>query len=152
AEASARTAANAILAVVPTITSADVFTLSHAFSPRRGPADAWGSSHAYCLIKLTDRDGVTGWGETYLRPGMSAILEEFAGLLLGRDVLRARENWSDLWSSGEQPFATSAVAIALDDLRGRQLGVSTAALYGGRRRDRVRAYAAHQGYYEGEDP
>ena len=142
----------AILAVVPTITSAEVFTLVHEFSPRRGPSDAWGSSHAYCLVKLTDTDGVTGWGETYLRTGMAATLEEMAGLLIGRDAASARENWLDLWSSGEQPFAASALAIALDDLRARQAGVSIAALYGGRRRDRVRAYAAHQGYVEGTDP
>jgi D-galactarolactone cycloisomerase len=135
-----------------TIEQAEVFTLVHEFAPRRGPSDAWGSSHAYCLVRLIDADGVTGWGETYLRPGIASVLEEFAGLLIGRDEMAARENWLDLWSSGEQPFATSALSIALDDLRGRQLGVSAAALYGGRRRDRVRAYAAHQGYVEGEDP
>ncbi len=135
-----------------TITSGEVFTLVHEFSPRRGPSDAWGASHAYCLVRLTDSDGTAGWGETYLRPGIAAILEEYLGLLLGRSAANARENWLDLWSSGEQPFATSAIAIALDDLRGRQLGVSAAALYGGRVRDRVRAYAAHQGYVEGEDP
>ena len=125
-----------------TIASAEVFTLVHDFTPRRGPSDAWGSSHAYCLVKLTDTDGATGWGETYLRPGMAAILEEFAGLLLGRSTSAARANWIELWGSGEQPFASSALSIALDDLRGRQLGISASALYGGRRRDRVRAYAA----------
>ena len=135
-----------------TIASAEVFTLVHEFAPRRGPADAWGSSHAYCLVKLTDRDGATGWGETYLRTGMPAVLEEMAGLLISRDTAAARETWAELWGSGEQPFATSALSIALDDLRARQAGVSLADLYGGRRRDRVRAYAAHQGYVEGEDP
>jgi D-galactarolactone cycloisomerase len=134
------------------ITSAEVFTLVYEFSPRRGPSDSWGSSHAYSLVKLTDSDGVTGWGETYLRTGMPAALEEMAGLLVGRDAAAARENWIDLWSSGEQPFATSALSLALDDLRGWQNGVSAAELYGGRRRERVRAYAAHQGYVEGQDP
>jgi D-galactarolactone cycloisomerase len=134
------------------IRSAEVFTLVHEFAPRRGPSDAWGSSHASCLVRLADADGVVGWGETYLRPGMAAILEEFGGLLIGRDPASARELWFDLWSSGEQPFATSAMSIALDDLRAREVGVSIAALYGGRRRDRVRAYAAHQGYVEGRDP
>ena len=36
----------------------------------------------------------------------------------------ARANWIEVWGSGEQPFASSALSIALDDLRGRQLGVS----------------------------
>jgi D-galactarolactone cycloisomerase len=103
-------------------------------------------------VKLTDADGTAGWGETYLRTAMASTLEEMAALLLGADAADARATWSDLWASGEQPFATSALAIALDDLRARQLGVPVAALYGGRRRDRVRAYAAHQGYVEGVDP
>jgi L-alanine-DL-glutamate epimerase-like enolase superfamily enzyme len=145
-------AANAILAVVPTITSAEVFTLSHVFSPRRGPADAWGSTHAYCLVKLSDADGVAGWGETYLRPGMAPILAELVEPLVGRSPAGVRAAWDDIWASGEYPFAASALAIAPDDLRGRQAGVSIADLYGGRRRDRVRAYAAHQGYMEGVDP
>ena len=135
-----------------TIASAEVFTLVHEFTPRRGPSDSWGSSHAYCLVKLTDTHGMAGWGETYLRPGMPALLEEMAAPLLGRRAHNARENWLTIWSSGEQPFATSALSIAQDDLRARQAGVSVAALYGGRIRDRVRAYAAHQGYVEGRDP
>ena len=44
-------------------------------------------------------------------------------------------------------WAVSALATAIDDLRARQLGVSVAALYGGRRRDSVRAYAASAGYH-----
>jgi D-galactarolactone cycloisomerase len=83
---------------------------------------------------------------------MPSALEEMAGLLMGRDPAAARETWLDLWSSGEQPFATSALSIALDDLRARRAGISVAELYGGRCRDRVRAYAAHQGYVEGVDP
>src|SRR5439155_4394940 len=71
---------------------------------------------------------------------------------LGRDAAATREAWLEIWASGEQPFATSALSIALDDLRGRQAGRSIAELYGGRLRDRVRAYAAHQGYVEGVDP
>jgi D-galactarolactone cycloisomerase len=135
-----------------TIASAEVFTLVYEFAPRRGPSDSWGSSHAYCLVKLTDSDGLAGWGETYLRTGMASILEELAGQLIGRDARAAHELWLDVWASGEQPFATSALSIALDDLRAREAGVSVATLYGGRRRDRVRAYAAHQGYVEGVDP
>ena len=134
------------------IASAEIFTLSHTFSPRRGPADGWGSVHAYCLVKLTDTDGATGWGETYLRPGMAPILAELVEPLVGQSPAGVRAAWDTIWASGEYPFASSALAIALDDLRGRQAGVSIGDLYGGRRRDRVRAYAAHQGYVEGVDP
>ena len=135
-----------------TISSVEVFTLVHEFSPRRGPSDAWGSSHAYCLVKITDSDGAAGWGETYVRPGLPATVVELAAPLIGRSALDAIANWTMVWGSGEFPFAASAIAIALDDLRGKLLGVSIADLYGGRRRDRVRAYAATQGYVEGVDP
>ena len=43
-------------------------------------------------------------------------------------------------------WAASAIVIALDDLRARQLGVSVADLYGGRVRQEVLAYAAGSGY------
>ena len=134
------------------VASAEIFTLVHEFAPRRGPADAWGGSHAYCLVKLTDTDGAAGWGETYLRPGIPGILEDLGRGLIGRDPAAVREAWAEVWASGEYPFAASALSIALDDLRGRRAGVSVATLFGGRRRERVRAYAAHQGYVEGVDP
>ena len=49
-------------------------------------------------------------------------------------------------------MAVGAVDIALDDLRGKALGVSVADLYGGRLRDRVACYCSAVGYREGEDP
>ncbi len=134
------------------IERAEVFGLRHEFSPRTGPSDSYGGVHAYCLVRLEDRDGVVGWGETYWRPGMPAILEDLLLPLVGRSAQDARALWFEAWASGEYPFATSAISIALDDLRARQLGVPVAALYGGPVRSRVRAYAAFQGYVEGVDP
>jgi D-galactarolactone cycloisomerase len=49
-------------------------------------------------------------------------------------------------------FASSAVSIALEDLRARRLGISVSELFGGPMRQRVRPYAASGGYVEGEDP
>jgi D-galactarolactone cycloisomerase len=134
------------------IASVETFVLRYAFSPRRGPADAWGSSHEYCLVRIADSDGAVGWGESYVRPGLEASIHDIAAPLIGRSPFDALANWQLVWGSGEFPFAASAVAISLDDLRGRLLGASIADLHGGRRRDRVRAYAAHQGYVEGVDP
>jgi len=56
---------------------------------------------------------------------------------------------ADVRRATEHEYASSAVAIALDDLRARRLGVPVADLYGGARRTRVRAYAASGGYREG---
>ena len=136
------------------IERAEVFGMRYEFSPRTGPADAWGGAHAYCLVRLQDRDGVTGWGETYWRPGMPVILDEILGGLIGRPIDEARAAWFEAWGAGDYPFATSAVSIALDDLRARRLGVPVAGLYGGALpgRTRLRAYAAFQGYIEGVDP
>jgi D-galactarolactone cycloisomerase len=71
-------------------------------------------------------------------------------LLVGRDPDRAAENWALAWgASGGDGFATSAVSMALDDLRARRRGVPVSALYGGSRRTRVRAYASSEGYIQG---
>ena len=135
-----------------TISSIETFVLRFPFAPRRGPSDAWGSAHEYCLVRITDSAGASGWGETYVRPGLPATVAELSAPLVGRSALDAAANWTLVWGSGEFPFAASAISIALDDLRGHLLGVSIADLYGGRRRGRVRAYAATQGYVEGVDP
>ena len=134
------------------IERAEVFGLRWEFSPRMGPADAWGNAHAYCLVRVQDSDGVVGWGETYWRPAMPSLLAETLASLLGRPVEDARANWLAAWGAGEYPFATSAISIALDDLRARRLGVPVNVLYGGPLRSHVRAYAAFQGYIEGVDP
>jgi L-alanine-DL-glutamate epimerase-like enolase superfamily enzyme len=126
------------------------FSLRFPFSPRRGPSVAWGSEHAYALLRLEDADGAVGWGETYLVTGAAAALEAAWPVLRGRRPEAAAAILADARRATEHPYATSAVAIALDDLRARRLGVRVADLYGGVRRDRVQAYAASGGYREGE--
>jgi D-galactarolactone cycloisomerase len=64
----------------------------------------------------------------------------------------ARESWQLLWQASESAYAVSALSLALDDRRGRRLGIPIAALYGGRVRDRVEAYASSGGYYAGRPP
>jgi len=106
----------------------ETFTLRHPIRPRRGPSIAWASGHEYVLVKLTDRDGVVGWGESYLVPGIVETLRDLAPIVLGRpagDILRTQ---AEVRWAGGGPYARSALAIALDDLRARQLGVSVATL------------------------
>jgi D-galactarolactone cycloisomerase len=131
------------------IARAELFTLRYGFSPRRGPSVAWESEHAYALIRLEDSDGAVGWGETYLVTGVIAALEAAWPALRGREPAAAASIAADVRRATEHAYATSAVAIAVDDLRARRLGVSVAALYGGSRRSSVRAYAASGGYREG---
>jgi D-galactarolactone cycloisomerase len=134
------------------IRSVESFVIRHQLSPRTGPSIAFSSEHAYVIVKVTDGDGLAGWGETYLIPGVVSIVEEVGALLLGRPATSLRALVSDVRWAAEHPYAASALAIAIEDLRARQLGCSVADSFGGAIRDRVRVYAASGGYVEGVDP
>jgi D-galactarolactone cycloisomerase len=135
-----------------TIERVETFVVSHTLNPRTGPSIALSSTHAYVLVKLTDTDGRSGWGETYLVPGIPAILEAVAPVVIGRSATPVRALALDIAWAAEHSYAASALTIAVEDLRARQLGVSVAASFGGPVRDRVRLYAAFGGYVEGVDP
>lgn len=137
------------------VTDFECFVVTHHLSPRTGPSIAYSSEHAYVLVRLRDDEGVVGWGETYRTPGtldtIAAVCRAIVGLDASlRDLLRqARWVGGGLAGGG---FASSAVSVALEDLRARRLGISVSGLYGGPMRTRVRPYAASGGYVEGEDP
>jgi len=133
----------------------ECFVITHRLSPRTGPSIAYSSEHAYVLVRLADEDGLVGWGETYRTPGTVDTIVEVCRAVTGRsaslrDLIRdARWVGGGLAGGG---FAPSAVSIALEDLRSRQLGISVSELYGGPMRSRIRPYAASGGYVEGEEP
>lgn len=132
-----------------TIARAEVFVVRHALDPRTGPSIAYATEQAYVYLRLEDTDGVVGWGETYLVPGAEGAIRLAAEGLVGRDAASLRGLVREWTRNLEHAYASSAVAIALEDLRARQLGVPVAGLYGGPIRDRVRVYAASGGYVEG---
>lgn len=135
-----------------TIERLECFALVFKFTPARGPSIAFGDTHAYAVVKITDSDGVAGWGETYLLPGITGIIEAVAPLLIGRQASDALALKHEIAKSAEHAYASSAISIALDDLRAREANVPIYTLYGGARRARVRAYAAIEGYIEGVGP
>lgn len=135
-----------------TIEQVEVFTVHHRVEPLRSVSIAPIPAHDFVYCRVTDRDGITGWGETYLIPGIAAVIAELAAMVIGRRAIDARALWTDVWNASEHTWAASALSIAIDDLRARQLGVPVHALYGGAVRDRVRAYGASTGYIEGRDP
>jgi D-galactarolactone cycloisomerase len=121
-------------------------------SEPRGPSSGWYDTRESVLVRLSDTDGVTGWGEAGLRPGVVEAARELAATLLGADPRRAGALLDQLTRTTADQWAVSAIAVALDDLRARQLGISVADLYGGRRRDTVRAYASTAGYHATTEP
>ena len=130
----------------------ECFVVSHTLDPRTGPSIQLSTKHAYVVVKITDSDGRSGWGETYLVPGVPAIIEAASTVVIGRSATAIRDLRIDVRWTAEHPYAASAVVLALEDLRARQLGLSIAGSYGGATRTRVRAYAAFGGYVEGVDP
>ena len=134
------------------ITRVETFVVRHQLNPRTGPSIALSNEHAYALVKLTDADGRAGWGETYLVPGLVPMLEDVGAFLVGKPATSLRELVADIRWSLEHPYAASALIIAVEDLRARQLGVSIAETYGGVSRTRARLYAASGGYIEHVDP
>lgn len=133
----------------------ECFVITHHLSPRTGPSIAYSSEHAYVVVRLHDQDGVVGWGETYCTPGTLDTIKEVCRAVAGRETslrdLMRQARWVGGGLAGGG-FGTSAVSVALEDLRARQLGITVSELYGGPMRDKVRPYAASGGYVEGEDP
>jgi L-alanine-DL-glutamate epimerase-like enolase superfamily enzyme len=106
------------------------------------------------LVRIEASDGTTGWGETYGIVAPQAVLaiidDVLAPLLVGRvpadppalweefyALMRVRGHWSGFFTD-----ALAAIDIALWDLVGKLAGCPVWELIGGRRRDRIPAYAS----------
>jgi len=130
----------------------DVYLCVADVSEPRGPSSGWYGTRESVLVRLGDADGQTGWGEAGLRPGVVEAARELGQTLLGADPRHAGSLLDQLTRTTADQWAVSAIAVALDDLRARQHGLSVADLYGGRRRDTVRAYASTAGYHAVREP
>jgi len=129
------------------IERAEVLVLTHRLSRRRDFGTGSNLTRDSVVVRLEDRDGRVGWGETYLVPGVVEAGRAMAGGIVGQDADRAA---SDLAAAhGLHRWALGAVSMAVDDLRARRRDVAVAALYGERLRGRVRGYASSRGYVEG---
>lgn len=131
------------------IIRADVWVLSAPIDPPSGVSIGLATAHEYVLVRLTDDSGMTGWGETYLLPGVERVIEALARLLIGKPAASVVDSRAALTATRCSGYAISALMIALDDVRARQLGVPIHRMYGGPTRTDVRAYAASQGYVHG---
>src|SRR3954453_18624106 len=96
-----------------------------------------------------DEDGLSGLGECFTAPGLTAIIRDLAPLLVGEDPRDVDRLWSKLrWgasgagsAAGIVYNAISGIEAPLWDLVGKAYGVPIHRLLGGRFRDSVRMYA-----------
>jgi galactonate dehydratase len=109
----------------------------------------WGE---YLFVEVRTDEGVSGWGEiTTTTPtanrGIAAMLRQAGDLLAGDDPARIEETWHKIFrtftymgSRGAGTNVTSAVDIALWDIRGKVLGLPVYELLGGPVRDDLLIY------------
>ncbi|WP_137125736.1 mandelate racemase/muconate lactonizing enzyme family protein [Roseomonas sp. HF4] len=141
--------ATTIRGVVPHVLMADLaepFAYSQAWYRRRGAM----------LVEVTTEDGITGWGEAFGPPELTApVVAWLAPLLLGQDAMAREAIWQTLYNRlrdhGQRGIvveAISAIDIALWDIAGKALGLPVHRLLGGPLRTEVEAYAT--GFYRRE--
>lgn len=111
------------------------------------------------VVRVRTDEGITGVGEVDSSPTVAkAVIEApashsisagLAGLLIGEDPLEVGRLWDRLFEGslyygrrGVAIHALSGIDIALWDICGKVAGRPVCSLLGGRRRERVRAYAS----------
>jgi muconate cycloisomerase len=119
----------------------------------RGPSRTIAEGKRIVMVKMTDRDGHVGWGESgpsrrwsaeTVESCASTIREYLAPALLGHDIFdiagaHAKMN-TELASGMDpgQPIAKCALDLALHDLVCRRLGIALHQWLGAKRLDRIR--------------
>jgi D-galactarolactone cycloisomerase len=107
------------------------------------PNDA-DSTRSLLFCRLETSDGAVGWGEAITQfpeasRAAAVLLEGLADVVVGRDPLDHhsiladldRRSWWYAYEGGIASFVTSALDVALWDLRGKILGRSVSELIGG---------------------
>jgi len=119
-------------------------------------ASAAGLMKAFDMVavRITDSDGITGFGYTVLHEGQGASVAKVADLpfrdvLIGADPDRIEWLWRQMYKrhhyagrGGPVSFALAAVDVALWDMKGKRLGTPLWRLLGGYD-PKVRAYAGN---------
>jgi gluconate/galactonate dehydratase len=106
------------------------------------------ANYDWTIVKVEADNGLAGWGEAFVAPGLTATLAQFNQFLIGedpRDVDRLcrlmRTALGAAGTAGMGFHAISGVETALWDLVGKDAGLPVYRFLGGKYRDRVRIYA-----------
>ncbi|MDR2403791.1 MAG: galactonate dehydratase [Spirochaetaceae bacterium] len=103
----------------------------------------------WLFLKVETDAGITGWGEPIIEgraDTVRAAVEEFKGLLLGRDPMRIEDHWQVMYRTGfyrggpEVMSAIAGIDEALWDIKGRFYNAPVWDLLGGACRDRLKVY------------
>jgi galactonate dehydratase len=115
----------------------------------RSEGSFWGE---FLFVEVRTDEGISGWGEiTTTTPtanrGIAAMVRQVNDLLVGDDPARIEDTWNKVFraftymgSRGAGTNVTSAVDIALWDIRGKALGLRVCDLLGGPVRDDLLIY------------
>ena len=138
------------------ITSVSTYRLLHKLKRPFGVSVSvpLSTTRSALIVKIETDAGLVGWGETGAISGARGTIDDqLSPLLIGQNPLQYRMLWRKLWGANfGNGLAVGAVDMALNDLRGKALGLPVADLFGGRMRDRVPVYGSTMNYVEGEDP
>jgi D-galactarolactone cycloisomerase len=110
---------------------------------------AWYARRGAMIVEIETDSGITGWGEAYGPPRLTAAAVEFLrDAIVGADAGASEAIWHRLYSvwrdhgqKGVLVEAISAIDIALWDIRGKAAGMPIHRLLGGPVRSQVQAYA-----------
>ena len=105
------------------------------------------SNFDWTIIKIETDEKITGYGEAFLGPGLTAAIHEFASILIGEDptsfdrMLRRLRGSCIYASPGMLYHVIAGLETAILDVVGQKLGAPIWQLLGGKYRDEVRIYA-----------
>ncbi|HYF06164.1 MAG TPA: hypothetical protein VD970_00975, partial [Acetobacteraceae bacterium] len=108
----------------------------------------------FSFVKMATADGILGWSEfneSFGSPGLAAVIQELAPLVIGMDPRASELITSKLHvltrqsRGGVIQQAIAAIENAVLDIRAKEVGKPVCALFGGPVRDRIPVYWSHLG-------
>src|SRR6476469_6588162 len=101
------------------------------------------SNFDWTIVKVETDEKITGWGEAFVGPGVTAVIREFATILVGEDptsidrILRRMRSVVIYCSPGVVNHAIGGIETALLDCIGKRHNMPIWQLLGGKYRDSV---------------
>jgi L-alanine-DL-glutamate epimerase-like enolase superfamily enzyme len=105
------------------------------------------ANYDWILVRVEDSEGQYGLGESYMGPGVPAIVRELSSLLIDADpsnperLLRRLRGATVHASPGAVDHALAGIETAIFDLLGKAYGLPVWKLLGGQYQNKIRIYA-----------